>query len=115
MLWEVPGKVLVNVYTWERKHTGPFAPCLLRLLWPLLSVLRVDGNTLPPPFISEPPRARATGLAEPRQGGCLLQKPLEVWGVQALRPAHCPERTQAAGWRGDRRLQPFSAVASGRV
>lgn len=36
------------------------------------------------PLISEPLRAGAIGLAEPRQGGCLLQKPSEVWGVQAL-------------------------------
>lgn len=90
----MPGKVLVNAFTWERKHTDPLPTVFYGHRGQLLSMLGVDGNARPPPFISEPPRAGAVGLAEPRQG----QKPLEVWGVQALRPAHC--RGHAGRQRG---------------
>lgn len=66
-------------------------------------MLCVDGNARPPPFISEPPRAGAVNLLS--QGrGLPVTKPLEVWGVQALRPAHCPG--QAGRQRGGRPQTP---------
>ena len=83
-LWEMQGKVLVSVFTWERKHTDPFVHCLLlhqqRLLtsWLLQSVLCVDGNSPPPPLISEHPRAGATGLAAP-SGACRKMRLKAGW------------------------------------
>ena len=97
----MPGKVLVNAFTWERKHTDFY--CLLPSSWPLLNRLCVDGNARPPPFISEPPRAGAVNLLS--QGrGLPVTKATGGVGSAGAEASPLPRARTAAAGRGDRRL-----------
>ena len=76
-------------------------------------MLCVDGHARPPPFISEPLRAGAANLLSQGRGLPVSEATGGVGSAGEASPL--PRARMAAAGRGDRRPQPFSAVASGGV
>lgn len=113
----------------EEKTYSPCQPpsstahARLTASWPQPNGLCPNGDLeLPLPLISEPLWAGTMGLAVPsgtlRQGGCRLQKPWEMWGVQACwgRSIETPRPLQggSTGCRGGRRAMGRGRRVAGR-